>query len=180
MITTKLAIHFGDRQPDPRDKYISATSKRITAELLTRPDYQGFLTPDAAPRAERDFNELIPLVSLMHAKAVKLLAGTDCAASIIYPGFCVHDELELMVTAGLTPMEALLTATANPAQVLGQKDLGVIRSGSFADFVLLHANPLDDIRNTKKIHAVVSRGKVYSRPDLDTLRTAFFIHVSEK
>lgn len=178
MIATKSAIHLGDHQPDPRDQYVSASSKKITAELLTRPSYKAFLTPDSAARQTRDFSELIPLVALLHRQGVKLLAGTDCAVSIIYPGFSLHEELELLVGAGLSPMEALLTATANPASVLGRKDLGTIQTGNLADLVLLDGNPLDDIRNTRKIRAVVGRGTVYSRADLDQLLTKAAIEAS--
>jgi imidazolonepropionase-like amidohydrolase len=169
LIATKSAIHLGDHQPDRRDQYVSASSRKITAELLTRPSYQAFLSPDSAARQTRDFNEMIPLVGLLHRQGVRLLAGTDCAVSIICPGFSLHEELELLVAAGLNPMEALLTATANPATALGRKDLGAVRAGYFADLVLLDANPLDDIRNTRKIRAVIAGGRVFARADPDRL-----------
>lgn len=108
-------------------------------------------------------------MNLMHKSGVGLLAGTDFAVSIIYPGFSLHEELELLVNSGLTPMEALLTATANPARVLGQHDLGVIKAGNRADSLLLDADPISDIRNTRKIQAVICRGKMYDRKDLDQL-----------
>jgi hypothetical protein len=169
LIATQSAIHLGDHQPDPRDRYVSASCKRITAELLTRPSYREFLTPDSAARQTRDFNELLPLVTLMRERGVGLLAGTDFAISIIYPGFSLHEELELLVAAGLTQMEALLAATAHPARVCGQMDLGTIQPGKLADLVLLDANPLTDIRNTRQIRAVVSRGKVYDRIALNQM-----------
>jgi imidazolonepropionase-like amidohydrolase len=169
LIASKSSIRPGDHQPDPRDRYVSASCKKITAELLMRPSYQSFLSSDSAARQTRDFNQLIPLVGLLHRQGVRLLAGTDCAVSIIYPGFSLHEELELLVAAGLKPMESLLTATANPASALGRKDLGIVRVGNLADLVLLDASPLDDIRNTRKIRAVISRGKMFGRADLDRL-----------
>ncbi len=93
---------------------------------------------------------------------VKLLAGTDAPRAFIYPGFSVHDELELLVQAGLTPLEALRTATYNPAEYLGALDsLGTVTAGKLADLVLLDANPLLDIRNTTRIAAVIANGRVF-------------------
>jgi imidazolonepropionase-like amidohydrolase len=110
----------------------------------------------------RQFGQLLPLVNLMHRSGVRLLAGSDFAVSI-------HEELELLVLAGLTPMQAILAATANPAEVLGQHELGKLKTGNRADFVVLEADPLADIRNTRKIAAVVSRGRVFNRPELDRI-----------
>jgi imidazolonepropionase-like amidohydrolase len=124
--------------------------------LLTRPDYQVFLQPESVARQEREFRELLALVGLLNRSGVRLLAGTDLAASILYPGFSPHDDLALLVEAGLTPMQALQTATRNPAQMLRRNDLGTIAAGKLADLVLLDADPLADIRNTQKIRAVVS------------------------
>jgi imidazolonepropionase-like amidohydrolase len=78
--------------------------------------------------------------------------------------------LELFVKAGLTPIEALQTATLNPAKFLGRtNDSGTVETGKLADLVLLDANPLDDIRNTGKISAVVLGGRYFSRADLDSI-----------
>jgi imidazolonepropionase-like amidohydrolase len=73
------------------------------------------------------------------------------------------------VAAGFTPMEALQTATLNPAKFLGMEDLGTIEKGKLADLVLLDANPLDDIRNTQKIAAVFVNGRYLSRAELDKM-----------
>lgn len=133
------------------------------------PSYREFLEPASIARQERELQELLPLVGLMHQTGVGLLAGSDFAVSIIYPGFSLHEELELLVTAGLRPMEALQTATANPARVLGQTDLGILATGKLADLALLDADPLIDIRISRRIRAVLSRGKVIDRADLDSL-----------
>jgi len=166
---SKAAIHMGDHKSDPRDRYVSESCKKITAELLTRSDYQAFLQPESVARQEREFRELLALVGLLNRSDVRLLAGTDLAASILYPGFSLHDDLALLVEAGLTPMQALQTATRNPAQMLRRNDLGTIAAGKLADLVLLDADPLADIRNTQKIRAVVSRGKLFDRRALDQL-----------
>jgi amidohydrolase family protein len=105
---------------------------------------------------------------------VKLLAGTDMPQAFIYPGFSLHDELELLVQAGLTPLEALRTATYNPAEFLGAVDsLGTIARGKLADLVLLEANPLTDIRNTRRISVVIANGRVFD----GAARTQLFRHV---
>ena len=112
----------------------------------------------------------LALVGLMQKGGVRILAGTDSAAPYIIPGFSLHEELALLVKAGLTPMQALQAATRNPAEFLGRLDSqGTIAVGKNADLVLLDANPLDDIHNTQKIHAVILRGKPLDRSVLDHL-----------
>jgi imidazolonepropionase-like amidohydrolase len=106
----------------------------------------------------------------LNKAGVKLLAGTDTPQPFVYPGFSLHQELELLVRSGLTPLEALRTATYNPADFLGALDsLGTIARGKIADLDLLDANPLTDIRNTRRISAVVANGRVYDRTALNAL-----------
>ncbi len=102
------------------------------------------------------------LVRDMHRAGVEFLAGTDTSPDNPVPvGIGLHDELELLVESGFTPMEALQAATLNPARYFGTlKDMGTIEQGKLADLVLLDANPLDDIRNTRKISLVVLRGRI--------------------
>jgi imidazolonepropionase-like amidohydrolase len=110
------------------------------------------------------------LVAQMQKAGVKILAGTDSPAPYVFPGSSLHDELQLLVEAGLTSFEALQAATKSPAQSLHtEKDSGTIEKGKYADLVLLDASPLDDIRNTRKIRAVILRGKLLDRSALDQL-----------
>ena len=104
---------------------------------------------------------------------VKILAGTDAGSVLVYPGFGLHEELELLVRdARLTPREALWSATVGPARFAGlDARLGTIATGMTADIVLLDANPLQDIRATRRIFAVVQAGRVYDRARLDALLT---------
>jgi hypothetical protein len=112
----------------------------------------------------------IDIVGLMHKTGVRILAGSDFMNPYIYPGFSLHDELELLVQAGLTPMQALQAATVNPARFFGQEEeFGTVEKGKLADLVLLNANPLDDIRHTKKIAAVIINGRLLQRMHLDAL-----------
>ncbi len=116
------------------------------------------------------FDQDLKLVREMHAAGVRMLAGTDSTEPYTYPGFTLHDELAWLVTAGLTPMEALQSATRNAAEFLGQIDRqGTVEPGKDADLVLLRANPLADIHNTQKIEAVILHGKYLSRADLDRM-----------
>jgi imidazolonepropionase-like amidohydrolase len=112
----------------------------------------------------RQFRKDLEVVGAMHRRGVRLLAGTDSPSPYCVPGFSLHDELALLFEAGLTPLEALQTATRNPAQFLGRdKDLGTVEVGKVADLVLLEADPLDDITNTRKVAAVVLGGQLIDR-----------------
>jgi hypothetical protein len=117
------------------------------------------------------FEHYVDMVGHMHAAGVQLLVGTDCGSNpLVVPGFAVHDELELLVSAGLTPMEALRAATALPARSLGlAADLGTVEEGKLADLVLLEADPLEDIANTRRVRAVVAAGRIYDRERLSQL-----------
>ncbi len=100
------------------------------------------------------------LIAKLQHEGVGLLAGTDTPCVSVYPGFSLHEELAYFVQAGLTPMEALQTATKNPAQYLGiLPSSGTVETGKRADLVLLEANPLDDIRNTRNISAIIVKGR---------------------
>ena len=109
------------------------------------------------------------LVRDMHRAGVEFLAGTDTSlTNPVIPGVGLHQELALLVESGFTSLEALATATRNPARYFGALNLtGSIEVGKAADLVLLDADPLTDIHNTQKIRAVVMRGRYFSRADLD-------------
>lgn len=109
------------------------------------------------------------LIKKMHNSGVKLLAGTDTPA-LLLPGSSLHDELEVLVQAGLSPLAALQTATINPARFFNvDKKQGAIGTGMIADLILLKEDPLIDIKNTRAIHAVIVRGRVQTRTELDKL-----------
>ncbi|HEU5165235.1 MAG TPA: amidohydrolase family protein, partial [Chitinophagaceae bacterium] len=110
------------------------------------------------------------IVKEMHNAGVGILAGTDAGAIFSIPGFNLHRELQALVDAGLSNLDALRSATINPAKFLGrEKDLGSVDQGKIADLVLLDANPLENIGNTKTIYAVIVNGKLLQRNDLDAL-----------
>lgn len=103
---------------------------------------------------------------------VRLVVGTDAMNTGTVPGFSAHDELADLVTAGLTPYEALRAATANGAEFLGhQPGAGTVAPGNVADLVLLARNPLEDISNTRRIEGVMLRGRWLSKRELGKLLT---------
>jgi hypothetical protein len=117
-------------------------------------------------RATRANHKQAALVRAMHEAGVPLLAGTDSNAF----GFSLHRELEALVEAGLRPGEALQTATINPARFAGlDRETGRVATGYAADLVLLDANPLQDIRNTRSIDSVILRGQLLDRAALDAM-----------
>jgi Amidohydrolase family len=120
--------------------------------------------------AKRVFQKKVDIVGAMQRAGVQLLAGTDTGNPFCFPGFSLHDELALLVGAGLTPAEALRSATLNPAKYFGlEKTVGTIERDKIADLLLLDANPLEDIRNTQRINSVVSNGRLFDRKALDKM-----------
>ncbi|NNF13603.1 MAG: amidohydrolase family protein [Gemmatimonadetes bacterium] len=112
----------------------------------------------------------VRLSGMAHATGVKVMAGTDSNDTMIIPGFALHDELARFVESGMSPMDALRTATATPAEYLDRSgDLGTISVGAVADLLLLNADPLADIANTLSIEAVLVGGRVQDRATLDEL-----------
>ncbi|MDQ2794852.1 MAG: amidohydrolase family protein [Bacteroidota bacterium] len=124
------------------------------------------------PVRARFVNHELELVRKLHAAHVGFLAGTDTPAGVdLIPGASLHLELQRFVAAGFTPLEALQTATLNPARFLNrQQDFGSVQAGRLADLVLLSANPLTDIANTQRIVGVLADGQYYSQRDLLALR----------
>jgi imidazolonepropionase-like amidohydrolase len=163
-------IEETDFAHDTRAKYVPASWKDVTWKRFTDQVEHEFNTDDLGTRKRFVAKEL-EVVKAMHDAGIPFLAGTDTASGVyVFPGFSLHEELQRFVAAGFTPMEALQTATLNPAKFLGMDDrLGTIEKGKAADLVLLDANPLDDIRNTQKIAAVVANGRYFSRADLDKM-----------
>ena len=128
------------------------------------------LAPGKMDTLVKQEHRCFELVRWMHKAGIKLMAGTDVSNPYSFPGFSLHDELALFVEAGLTPYEALKTATVHPAEFMGMTDsLGTIQKDHNADLVLLDANPLENIHNTKRIYGVIVNGKYLSRKVLDIM-----------
>jgi len=130
------------------------------------------LASDPRPVREEFVAHELDIVRKLHAANVPFLAGTDTPAGVdVLPGISLHLELEQFVAAGFTALEALQTATLNPALFYDRLgDYGSVQAGRVADLVMLNANPLSDIRNTRTIAGVVADGRYLSSADLDQLR----------
>jgi imidazolonepropionase-like amidohydrolase len=110
------------------------------------------------------------LVGWMHERGIPVGAGTDTPINYSLPGYALHSELEMLVRAGLTPLDALRAATVRPAEFFGlEGEMGAIAPGMRADLVLLSADPLADISNTRRIEAVVSKGRLLDAAALRAL-----------
>src|SRR5205085_10375306 len=134
-------------EADSRLKYIPSSVRESWRTAFTQRTAAG----DAEQRKRR-FQKTLEIVGAMRRAGVRMLAGTDILNSYVFPGFSLHDELVLLVQAGLTPLEALRAATINPAEFLSLSDsLGTVERGKTADLVLLEANPLENISNTQRI-----------------------------
>ena len=98
-----------------------------------------------------------------------IIAGTDTLKPYLVPGFSLQDELEILAQAGLTPLQVLQAATVNPARRFNIQDLGTVEPGKIADLLVLDSNPLLEIRNTRKIFAVIAGGRLVDKPALNQL-----------
>ena len=130
------------------------------------------LDADPLPIRRRFVQHELGIVHRLQAADAPFLAGTDAPAGVdLLPGISLHRELERFVAAGFTPLQALQTATINPAIFLHRtSDLGTVEPHKLADLVLLDGNPLQDIRNTRTVSAVFLDGQYFSKEQIDHLR----------
>ncbi|OGD31065.1 MAG: hypothetical protein A2V45_16640 [Candidatus Aminicenantes bacterium RBG_19FT_COMBO_58_17] len=161
-----------DLRNDPRLKYFPAAF-RARWQPENNPLWASRTAEDYAV-SKRRFRKEMTIVSEMRRAGVKFLAGTDTGNPYCFPGFSLHDELALLVEAGFTPLEALQTATLNPAIFLGMTEsYGAVEKGKIADLILLEADPLEKIENTKRISAVMLGGKLVGKQQIDEMLANF-------
>jgi hypothetical protein len=145
---------------DPRLRYLTRGDKESFDWALDT-FYRPNRTPADKAQQVKLFEYRLRFVAALARAGVPLMAGTDTGTPYCFPGFSLHDELALMVRAGLSPLQALRTATVEPARFIGRAgELGTVRAGAIADLVVLDANPLQDIHNTTRIDSVVVRGRL--------------------
>ncbi len=166
-----LILPYVESKPPDRAPASDARWQYLRADERTRwLRVQESLTAEQRAVAARRWPVARKIVTTLHHAGALLLAGTDTPMPAVYPGFSLHEELALLVESGLSPVEALRSATLAPASFLGIADrLGSVSVGKRADLVLLDANPLIDIRNTQRIRAVMLDGRWLTRPALDAL-----------
>jgi hypothetical protein len=157
---------------DPRLKYVPMIQQagwNLDAFRMIASD-----SSRAGRKAFMDFyTKGLELTAAAYRAGVPVMVGTDANDSFVYPGFSVLDELDELVKAGLTPAQALDAATRTGAEFLGRtSEFGSVQAGHAADLILLDANPLADIRNTRRINAVVLNGRYLDRAALDSLLTS--------
>ncbi len=152
---------------NPLLKYVSAD---IRKSWMTPGETEEPVPETTRALMAANYTKLCELLVQMKRAGVKIMAGTDTGDPYSYPGFDLHRELELMVEAGLTPLDALRSATLEPAAYLSaDESMGSVEKGMAADLVLLDADPLSDIRNTTKIDGVFVDGKYLSKARLAAL-----------
>ncbi|MBS1790299.1 MAG: amidohydrolase family protein [Acidobacteria bacterium] len=137
-------------------------------------------SPDDFAFRQMLFAKSRDLISAMIRAKVPLLTGTDALDGYVLPGASLHDELGLLVESGMMPMAALQSATRDAAKFMGKLDsVGTIESGKIADLILLDADPLQFIENTRRIHAVILGGKLISSSQLQTMKTKMETYAKE-
>jgi imidazolonepropionase-like amidohydrolase len=159
-----------DASRDSRQRYIP-TQVLANWDKGTKDRDKGATAEEFSLRS-RFMQASLRIVGKMNAAGVPIMAGTDTTAPFVFPGSSLHEELALLVQAGLTPIQALQAATRRPAEFLGKlQTQGTIERGKIADLLLLDADPIEDIHNTEKIRAVILRGKLLDRNSLNELLT---------
>jgi Amidohydrolase family len=152
---------------DPRKRYLSDVTLEYWRETEMG-DIKNNSTQDWIDKRRRWETEKEIMRTLIEEK-VTIMAGTDCDNPYAFPGFGLHDELAMYVELGMTPLDALRSATTIPIRFLGLSDtLGAVSKGKIADLLLLDANPLVDITNASRIHAVFANGSVYDSQWIDS------------
>jgi imidazolonepropionase-like amidohydrolase len=166
-ITTYL-----DKTSHANDDYLRYLGPALKRTYNWRVDRAAKDNAEAIAVRHQNFEAAANLLPLLYNSGVTILAGTDAGYlnSFNYPGLGMHDELAIMVKYGLTPQQALICSIVNGPVFFNQsKEYGSISKGKNADLLILNANPLIDINNTKKIDAVINKGKYLSRKMLDQL-----------
>jgi len=136
-------------------------------EVLWRASMDQILKAPRNADRETYADWMVETVGKLHAAGVPIMAGTDTPIGFLTPGLSLHEELKIYVDAGMTPLEALASATTTPAKWFDmENELGLIKEGMLADLLILDANPLDDIRNTREINSVIKAGALTDRARL--------------
>ncbi|MHB1328201.1 MAG: amidohydrolase family protein, partial [Gemmatimonadales bacterium] len=163
--------HDSAYRNDARMKYVP-----LTAQMGWNADANGMVAADPSPEGRKSYLDFYhrgrELTNDAYRAGVPIMVGTDAGDSFVFPGSSMHSELDELVLAGLSPAEALKAATLGGAEYLERTaDLGTVQPGRYADLVLLDADPLANVANVRRIHAVVMNGRVFERAAIDSMLT---------
>lgn len=154
-------------EPELTDSYLLQS---VSAEELSALGDPKFLSRFGRIACCSPLDEVLENVGMLHRAGVRIVLGTDTGNPFVFAGYSVHDELRLLVSAGLSPEAALQAASVRAAELLGKaNEFGTIEAGKRADIVLLTGNPLSDIANSRTVETVILRGRVVTRPVLSSV-----------
>ncbi|MBC9796262.1 amidohydrolase family protein [Sinomicrobium weinanense] len=171
LIGSKI-ISYLDQDDHLSDPELSYIGPGLIKTYEWRIDRASKASKEDIEARHKRFEKLLSLIPIIQKSGMNIVAGTDAGFlnSYIYPGFALHEELEIYVDGGLTPLEALQTSVVNGPEFFDLSDYyGSIAEGKVADILLLNTNPVEDIKATRDIHTLIKKNKVYSKTDLDQL-----------
>jgi imidazolonepropionase-like amidohydrolase len=171
LIGTKIISFIDeiDHKSDPELKYLG---KGLIKTYDWRVERASRATEEEIEERKQRYKKLVSLISIINSSGMDIIAGTDAGFlnSYIYPGFALHEELQIYVEGGLTPLQALQTSVINGPKFFGLLEhYGSVEVGKKADLLLLNSNPLIHIQATRDIYALVRQGKVFTEQDLKNL-----------
>lgn len=162
-------LSYLDEVDHSEDPYLKLMDSGIVKTYQGRID-RALNASEESRNNRKELNDFFKLLTVaLNNAGVKLLAGSDSGAynSYTYPGISLHDELKAMVAAGMDPIDAIRTSAYNGADYFGKQDeYGTVSEGKFGDVVVLNANPLEDIHNTRKVYRVIQGTKVFDPTEL--------------
>jgi len=166
-------LSYLDEQDHTSDDYLSYISSGVQKTYEGRINSALGASPVFIRMRKKLDSTFVKLTGELNKNKVGLLAGSDCGAynSYIYPGISLHQELEALVNAGLSPLEALRTSSQNGAKFL-KKTVPTIQSGARADLIIINTNPLQDVKSTQDIYEVIKAGRAFNRKKINSLLEA--------
>lgn len=165
-------LDFLDIEPHDQDPYLAYIGPGLRKTYAWRVERAAKATPEQIAARHAHYAQVAAVLPMLQSAGVRIMAGTDAGFlnSYNFPGIGLHNELSLYVREGLTPAQALLSATRAGPAWFGKLDrYGAVEAGKAADLVLLERNPLQDIDALRAISSVVMRGTLYERSALDAL-----------
>ena len=159
--------------PARMEKYRGRQNVDLAPQAMQESWVSGGFTADWTSsdfaRMQKAWPKILDIIARYYHEGVQLTTGSDLPNSWVVPGVSLHQEMELLSGAGIPTRDVLAMATRNAAAALGlRRDIGTIEIGKRADLVILKANPLDDIRNTRRIEYVLSEGRIFRPSSLLT------------